>query len=71
MRATPRPADVQQLEEGQDRVDEGGDLTLPADETLADLADVELSPEEQAEEEVQEQAGPLAASEAFDLELDE
>jgi hypothetical protein len=38
-------ADAQETEEGQERVDQDGELALPADETLTDLADVEV-PEE-------------------------
>jgi DNA-directed RNA polymerase subunit beta len=43
LRAAARPADAQETEEGQERVDETGELILPADETLADLADVEVA----------------------------
>ena len=35
---------AEEVEEGQERVDEDGELTLPADEALGDLDDVELSP---------------------------
>jgi DNA-directed RNA polymerase subunit beta len=45
LRAAARPADAQETEEGQERVDQDGELALPADETLTDLADVEV-PEE-------------------------
>jgi DNA-directed RNA polymerase subunit beta len=45
LRAAARPADAQEVEEGQERVDESGELTLPADEALADLADVEVVPD--------------------------
>jgi DNA-directed RNA polymerase subunit beta len=34
LRATARPPDVQELEEGQERSDTGGELELPADEAL-------------------------------------
>jgi DNA-directed RNA polymerase subunit beta len=42
LRAAARPADAQETEEGQERVDESGELTLPADEALVD---VEVAPE--------------------------
>ncbi|HEY8627017.1 MAG TPA: hypothetical protein VIL56_01790, partial [Gaiellaceae bacterium] len=62
----------QELEEGQERVDTDGDLALPVDEVLGDLSDVDLSPAEEAEEEVEEQAGPLAdAPELADLEIED
>jgi DNA-directed RNA polymerase subunit beta len=48
LRAAARPADAQETEEGQERVDETGELILPADETLADLADVEVGGEGEA-----------------------
>ncbi len=72
LRATARQPTAEEAEEGQERSDESGELTLPADEALGDLADVDLSPVEAAEEEVSEQAGPLSADlEVADLELDE
>jgi DNA-directed RNA polymerase subunit beta len=55
LRAAARPAEAQETEEGQERVDETGqELILPADETLADLADVEVGPEEEATVETEE-----------------
>src|SRR5947209_10127080 len=51
LRAAARPADAQETEEGQERVDETGELTLPADETLADLTEVEAAPEAETTEE--------------------
>jgi DNA-directed RNA polymerase subunit beta len=51
LRAAARPAEAQETEEGQERVDETGqELVLPADETLADLADVEVGGEGEAAE---------------------
>jgi hypothetical protein len=44
----------------QERVDQDGELRLPADETLVDVADPNLAPAEEAAEEAQDQAGPLA-----------
>jgi DNA-directed RNA polymerase subunit beta len=49
LRAAARPADAQETEEGQERVDETGELILPADETLTDLAEVEVAEEPAAE----------------------
>jgi DNA-directed RNA polymerase subunit beta len=49
LRAAARPADAQETEEGQERVDQDGELVLPADETLSDLADVEVAEEATAE----------------------
>jgi DNA-directed RNA polymerase subunit beta len=49
LRAAARPADAQETEEGQERVDQDGELALPADETLTDLADVEVGEEAPAE----------------------
>jgi DNA-directed RNA polymerase subunit beta len=70
LRAAARQPTGQEVEEGQERVDETGDLTLPADETLGDLEDVEISPEEEAEEEADAQIGALGDPELADLELD-
>src|SRR4030095_92611 len=47
--AGARPADAQETEEGQERVDQDGELALPADETLTDLAEVEGTEEAAAE----------------------
>jgi DNA-directed RNA polymerase subunit beta len=71
LRAAARQPTAEEAEEGAERTDEGGaELTLPADETLGDLADVEVTPAEDAREEVEEQAGPLA-EELADVEVDE
>jgi len=42
LRAAARQPTGQEVEEGQDRVDQDGELALPADETLGDLDGVEL-----------------------------
>jgi DNA-directed RNA polymerase subunit beta len=60
LRAAAREPNAEELEEGQERVDQDGEMALPNDEALADVADPELAPEEVAEEEAEEQAGPLA-----------
>jgi DNA-directed RNA polymerase subunit beta len=59
LRAAARQPTAEEVEEGQERVDQDGELALPADEQLGDLADVEVAPEAAATEEAQEQAGPL------------
>jgi DNA-directed RNA polymerase subunit beta len=59
LRTTPRPPTAEEVEEGQERVDQDGDLKVPADEALGDLADVEVEPEAIATEEAEEAAGPL------------
>jgi DNA-directed RNA polymerase subunit beta len=60
LRAAAREPTAEEVEEGQERVDQDGELVLPADERLSDVADPELAPDEVAEEEAEEQAGPLA-----------
>jgi DNA-directed RNA polymerase subunit beta len=72
LRAAARQPTAEEVEEGQERVDEAGDLSLPADEALGDLDDVELAPAAAAEEEAEEQAGPLViADELADLEIED
>ena len=71
LRAQAREPQAQEVEFGQDRADESGELTLPADESLDDLEDVELSPAAAATEEAEEQLGPVASGDLPDLELDE
>ncbi len=60
LRAAAREPTAEETEEGQERVDQDGELALPADEALVDVADPNLAPAEAAEEEAEEQAGPLA-----------
>ncbi len=50
LRAAAREPTAEELEEGQERVDQEGELTVPADESLDDLADVELGEEEEEAE---------------------
>ncbi len=59
LRTTPRQPTAEEVEEGQERVDQDGELKVPTDEALGDLADVEVEPELEASEEAEEQAGPL------------
>src|SRR5881394_2967698 len=67
LRAVGRQPTAEEVEEGQERVDQDGEMKLPADEALGDLADVEVSPDAAAGEEAEEQGGPLAAADV-DLE---
>ena len=55
---------------GAEAVDESGEVALPADEVLDDLADVELSPAEASQEEADDQVGPIA-EEVVDLEIED
>ena len=71
LRAAARQPTAEEVEEGQERVDNEGELSLPADEALGDLEDVETSPGEEAEEEAEAQFGPLAEVDMADLELEE
>ena len=71
LRAAARQPTAEEAEEGQERTTEtGAELTLPADEAINDLADVEVTPAENAKEEAEAQAGPLA-EELADVEVDE
>jgi DNA-directed RNA polymerase subunit beta len=71
LRAAARQPTAEEVEEGQERVDQDGELALPADEALGDLENVEVSPDEEAEEEAEAQLGPLAEVDMADLELEE
>src|SRR5437762_12082556 len=71
LRAAARQPTGQEVEEGQERVDETGDLTLPADEALGDLEDVEVAPAKAAAEEIQEEVGPLGEAELADAEIED
>jgi DNA-directed RNA polymerase subunit beta len=71
LRAAAREPTAEEVEEGQERVDQDGELALPADEALGDLDDVELSPDAEAEEEVKEQVGPLAEADLADVEIED
>jgi DNA-directed RNA polymerase subunit beta len=47
LRAAARQPTAQEVEEGQDRVDQDGELALPADEALDDLEGVELAADDE------------------------
>jgi len=70
LRAAARQPTAEDTEAGGDTADETGELVLPADEQLGDLADVEVAPAEEAKEETEAQKGPLAEDLA-DVEVDE
>ena len=70
LRAAARQPTAEEAEEGQERIDQDGELVIAADEELDDLADVVLTPGEEAEEEAQAQVGPVG-DEVADLELDD
>jgi DNA-directed RNA polymerase subunit beta len=69
LRAAARQPTAEEVEEGQERVDQDGELSLPADESLGDLADIEVGPDVEAKEEAEDEAGPLG--EIADVEAEE
>jgi len=71
LRAVGRTPTAEEVEEGADRVDADGDLALPADESLGDLDDIEVSDGKEAEEEVEAEVGPLGDKDLVDLELED
>jgi DNA-directed RNA polymerase subunit beta len=71
LRAVGRQPTAEEVEEGQERVDQDGELALPADESLGDLDDVEVSEGEEAEEEAEAEVGPLGDKDLVDLELED
>jgi DNA-directed RNA polymerase subunit beta len=73
LRAAARQPTAEELEEGQERVDETGELSLPADEQLGDLEEAEVGiAGESPVEEAEDAAGPLEeAPDLADLELEE
>ena len=62
LRAAARQPTPQEVDEGQDRVDQDGELALPADESLEDLDSIELDDEE---------AEPVGASDDVDLDIED
>jgi hypothetical protein len=63
LRAAARQPTAQEVDEGQDRVDQDGELALPADESLEDLDSVELDEDEDAE--------PVGALDDVDLDIED
>jgi DNA-directed RNA polymerase subunit beta len=64
LRAAARQPTAEEAEEGQERVDQDGEMALPNDEALGDLDDVEVAKEEAEEEEP-------AAVDLADVELED
>jgi len=64
LRAAARQPTPQEVDEGQDRVDQDGELALPADESLEDLEGIELGP---ADEDVE----PVGAADDVDLDIED
>jgi DNA-directed RNA polymerase subunit beta len=71
LRAVGRQPTAEEAEEGQERVDQDGELALPADEALGDLDDVEVSEEEEAAEDADAEVGALGDADLVDLELED
>jgi DNA-directed RNA polymerase subunit beta len=71
LRAVGRQPTAEEAEEGAEKVDLDGDLVLPADESLGDLDDVEVTDEEEAKEDAEAEIGPLGDADLVDLELED
>jgi DNA-directed RNA polymerase subunit beta len=72
LRAAARQPTAEEAEEGQERVDETGELTIPADEQLGDVDEADTVAGESSEEEAEELAGPFTeAPDLADLEIEE
>jgi DNA-directed RNA polymerase subunit beta len=71
LRAVGRQPTAEEAEEGQERVDQDGELALPNDEALGDLTDVEVSTEgatSDGDADDEEEAPALAAEPELELE---
>jgi DNA-directed RNA polymerase subunit beta len=71
LRAVGREPTAEETEEGQERIDQDGELTLPADESLGDLDDIEVSEAQEAEEEADAEVGAMGDADLVDLELED
>jgi DNA-directed RNA polymerase subunit beta len=72
LRAVGREPTAEEAEEGQERTDEtGAELTLPVDESLGDLEDVEVSDEQEAKEDADAEIGPLGEPDLVDVEIED
>jgi DNA-directed RNA polymerase subunit beta len=72
LRAAARQPTAEEAEEGAERIEEEGqELVLPADETLDDLADVQLESGESPKEEVEDEVGPVADVDLADIEVED
>jgi DNA-directed RNA polymerase subunit beta len=69
LRAVGQQPTTEEVEEGQERVDQ--DLVLPADESLGDLESVEVSEKQEAAEEVEEEVRPLGQPDLVDVEIED
>src|SRR5213076_1193295 len=67
LRAAAREPTAEEAEEGQDRVDQDGEMALPNDESLGDLSDVEVL-DENDDEEAEEAEAPALAEGEVELE---
>ncbi len=65
LRAAARPPTAEEIEEGTDRVDEAGELMLPADEELGNVSDVAEEPVDEAQDE--EEGEPIELGAEVDL----
>ena len=68
LRAVGRPPTAEEAEEGQERVDQDGEMALPNDEALGDLTDVEVADDETPARQAQrrrpaEESAPATAAE--------
>jgi DNA-directed RNA polymerase subunit beta len=68
LRAAARQPSGQEVEEGQERVDQDGELALPADESLTDLDAIELDGAEVDEDEDAEPVGAADDDAPVDIE---
>jgi DNA-directed RNA polymerase subunit beta len=73
LRAAARQPTAEETEEGQERVDQDGELTLPADEQLGDVDETEaVIAGESKSEEAEDEGGPFEeAPNLADIELEE
>jgi DNA-directed RNA polymerase subunit beta len=71
LRAAARQPTAEEAEEGQERVDQDGEMALPADEVLDDLDDVELASGESEAEEADAAVGPTGEADVANLELED
>jgi DNA-directed RNA polymerase subunit beta len=69
LRAVGQQPTTEEVEEGQERVDQ--DLVLPADESLGDLDDVEVSDVKEAAEDADAEIGPLGDKDLVDVEIED
>ena len=71
LRAVGRQPTAEEAEEGQERVDQDGEMVVPNDEALGDLTDVEVSTEgatSDGDADDEEEAPALAAEPELELE---